>query len=163
MDKRDIELVRTLQNGEIFLKERPFHEAADLLGWSVDEVLERTRRLKEAGVIRKLSALLGQGRAGPSPSSLAVFDVGDYMAEETGSLLSSHPLVSHCYIRPRFEGFPFNVYATVHACSDEGLDMAVKELCALAAPYVCSALRTVRELKKSSPVYFPNPPERALP
>lgn len=163
MDKRDIELVRALQNGEIFLKERPFHEAASLLGWSVEEVLERTRRLKEAGFIRKFSAFLGQGSTQASPSSLAVFDVGDYMAEETGALLSSHPLVSHCYIRPRFEGFPFNVYATVHAGSDKGLDRAVNELCALAEPSSCSALRTVLELKKSSPVYFPKPPEKALP
>ena len=126
MDKMDIELVRTLQSGEIFLKERPFHEAARLLGWTVEEVLERTRRLKEAGVIRRISAFLGTGSAGTSPSS-------------------------------RFEGFPYNVYATVHASSDEGLEKAVNELRALAAPFSCRALRTLLELKKSSPVYYPKP------
>ena len=157
MDKMDIELVRTLQSGEIFLKERPFHEAARLLGWTVEEVLERTRRLKEAGVIRRISAFLGTGSAGTSPSSLAVFGVSDFMVEETGTLLSAHPLVSHCYVRPRFEGFPYNVYATVHASSDEGLEKAVNELRALAAPFSCRALRTLLELKKSSPVYYPKP------
>ncbi|MCC6502033.1 MAG: AsnC family transcriptional regulator [Deltaproteobacteria bacterium] len=154
MDKRDIELIRALQKGEIFLTERPFHEAARLLGWTVDEVLERTRRLKETGVIRRISALLAPGSAGSTRGTLAVFDVSDYRAEETGSLMSEHPRVTHCYIRQRFEGFPFNIYATVCAETDEGLARSVEELACVAAPSPYRALRTVLEFKRSSPVYY---------
>lgn len=159
MDRRDIELVRTLQDGELFLTERPFHEVARCLGWEVEEVLRRSRRLQEEGFIRKFCAFLAPAGsiAGSisTRSSLAVCDIADYKAEELGALISEHPMVSYCHIRPRFEGFPFNLYATVRSSTEDGLAQALREIQALAAPYSCRALRAVLELKRSAPVYFP--------
>jgi len=155
MDRRDIELVRVLQDGDIFLTERPFHEAALRLGWKVEEVLRRSRRLKEEGFIRRFCAFLAPAGSVSACSSLAVCDVADYRAEELGALIAEHPRVRYCHIRPRFEGFPFNVYATVRACTEDGLAVAFREIEALAAPYSCRALRAVLELKRSAPVYFP--------
>jgi DNA-binding Lrp family transcriptional regulator len=155
METKDIELVRVLQNGEIFLKERPFHEAAILLNCTVEEVLGRVRRLKETGVIRRFGARLSPMNTALPLDLMAVFNVDDFRAEEAGSLLSGHARVSHCYIRPRFEGFPFNIYATAHGSSPEDMARVVKELSGLAASSSYRALYSLREFKKSSPVYYP--------
>lgn len=154
MDKRDIELIRILQKEEIFLTERPFLEAARLLGWTLDEVLERTRTLKEAGVIRRFGAALTPRNAGFKSNSMIVWDVEDARAEEAGLLMSRHPRVSHCYIRPRFEGFPFNIYTMVHGNSPEDLARITEELARCAESSSYRALHSLREFKKSSPVYF---------
>jgi len=155
MDRRDIELVRTLQDGDLFLTERPFQETARRLGWEVEEVLRRSRRLMEEGFIRRFCAFLAP--AGPISicSSLAVCDVTDYKAEELAAIISEHPKVRYCHIRPRFEGFPFNVYATLRSSTEDGLALALREVEALAAPYSCRALRAVLDLKRGAPVYFP--------
>src|SRR5574337_29810 len=155
MDKRDIALIRVLQKEEIFITPSPFKRAAEMLGWGLEEVLERVKRLKEEGVIRRFGAALTPANAGFASNAMIVWDVEDEKAQDAGSAISSHPRVSHCYIRPRFEGFPYNVYSMVHASSPEDLGSIIDELSEASGARAFRALRTVRELKKSSPVYFP--------
>ena len=78
---------------------------------------------------------------------------------QAGSLLASNPHISHCYERPSFEGFPYNVYAMMHANSAELLDQiiadCVKALSALQQSSVeFVVLNSVRELKKTSFKFF---------
>ena len=78
---------------------------------------------------------------------------------QAGSLLASNPHISHCYERPSFDGFPYNVYAMMHANSAEQLDQfiadCVKALNALqSTPVEYVVLRSVRELKKTSFKFF---------
>ena len=78
---------------------------------------------------------------------------------QAGSLLASNPHISHCYERPSFEGFLYNVYAMMHANSAEQLDQIIadcvnslNELQSHPVDYV--VLRSVRELKKTSFKFF---------
>ena len=78
---------------------------------------------------------------------------------QAGSFLASNPHISHCYERPSFEGFPYNVYAMMHANSAEQLDQfiadCVKALNALqSSPIDYVVLRSVQELKKTSFKFF---------
>ena len=78
---------------------------------------------------------------------------------QAGSLLASNPHISHCYERPSFDGFPYNVYAMMHANSAEQLDQfiadCVNALNALqSSPVDYVVLRSVRELKKTSFKFF---------
>jgi len=161
MEPRDIELIRTLQREDIFLMPRPFEEAATILGWELEEVLGRAVALKEAGVIRRFGAALTPRNAGFKSNSMIVWQVDDCRAEEAGTRLSQHQRVSHCYIRPSFEGFPYNVYTMVHGNSPEDLKKIVADLSALAGTSSCRTLDSLKEYKKSSPVYFPKSLEPA--
>ena len=69
--------------------------------------------------------------------------------------MADHPNISHCYIRPSFEGFPYNVYTMVHGNSPEDLKKIVNELAEIAGTASCRTLDSLKEYKKSSPVYFP--------
>lgn len=161
MERAEIELIQVLQKEEIFLMARPFEEAANLLGWPVDEVLERTRALLSKGVIRRFGAALTPRNAGFKANSMIVWDVEDSRAEEVGKGFSSHQRVSHCYIRPRFEGFPYNVYTMVHGNSPEDLQRIILNLSEMAQSPPHRALHSIREFKKSSPVYYPGALEPA--
>lgn len=155
MEQTDIALIQVLQKEEIFLMPRPFEEAARLLGWTVEQVLERTRALVSSGVIRRFGAALTPRNAGFKANAMIVWDIEDSRAEETGKAFAEHQRVSHCYIRPRFEGFPFNVYTMVHGNSPEDLQRIILNLSGLAQAPPHRALHSLREFKKSSPVYYP--------
>ena len=78
---------------------------------------------------------------------------------QAGALLASNPHVSHCYERPTFENFPYNVYAMMHANSAEQLDQiiadCVRSLSELQSrPVEYAVLYSLRELKKTSFKFF---------
>ena len=81
------------------------------------------------------------------------------LISQAGALLASNPHVSHCYERPTFENFPYNVYAMMHANSAEQLDQiiadCVRSLSELQSrPVEYAVLYSLRELKKTSFKFF---------
>jgi len=157
MDKKDVDLIRVLQKEEIYLTADPFQKAAGLLGWAVDEVIERSRQLKDSGVIRRFGAALTPRNAGFKANAMVAWDCGA-RAVEAGSVMAGHPRVSHCYIRPRFEGFPYDVYTMIHASSTDDLQVIIAELSEAAEAPQYRVLTTLKELKKTSPIYFATAP-----
>ena len=74
-------------------------------------------------------------------------------------VLAKKHYISHCYERPTFEGFPYNLYAMMHANSADQLDQyiadCVKSLNKLqSTPVDYVVLSSVRELKKTSFEFF---------
>lgn len=155
MEPKDIELVRVLQREEIFLTLHPFQWAAELLGWDVGEVIERAEKLKEAGVIRRFGAALTPAKAGFSANAMVAWEVSKDHVDEVAEKMSTHPRISHCYIRPTFEGFPYNLYTMIHGHSPEDLGAIITELSRTSSAVSFRALHSLTEFKKSSPVYFP--------
>ena len=71
-----------------------------------------------------------------------------------GAILAQKPYISHCYERPSFEGFPYTLYAMMHAQSAEELDRNIKEAAELIGNPDYIVLHSVRELKKTSFRFF---------
>ena len=74
--------------------------------------------------------------------------------DPAGAILASKPYISHCYERPAFEGFPYTLYAMMHAQSTEELDRQIKEAAESIGNPDYVVLHSVRELKKSSFRFF---------
>ncbi|MBI5468780.1 MAG: Lrp/AsnC family transcriptional regulator [Deltaproteobacteria bacterium] len=155
MDARDRSLIRVLQKEEIFKTLSPFKKAAELLGWEVEEVLGRATALKDAGVIRRFGAALTPAKAGFTANAMVAWEVEKEREEEAADAMSAHPRVSHCYIRPAFEGFPYKLYTMIHGNSPDDLERIIDELSKVSRSTSFRALHSAREFKKSSPVYFP--------
>ena len=155
MDSRDKSLIRVLQNEEIFKSPSPFKKAAELLGWELEEVLARAAILRDAGVIRRFGAALTPAKAGFTSNAMVAWEVEPEREEEAADAMSVHPRVSHCYIRPAFEGFPYKLYTMIHGNSPEDLERIIGELSKVSRSSSFRALHSTREFKKSSPVYFP--------
>ncbi|MBO4830122.1 MAG: Lrp/AsnC family transcriptional regulator [Fibrobacter sp.] len=75
-------------------------------------------------------------------------------SESAGSLLAKKHYVSHCYERPSFENFPYNLYAMMHAQTPEELDGYIKESVALLDNPEYVVLHSLKELKKTSFRFF---------
>ena len=73
---------------------------------------------------------------------------------QAGSLLASNPHISHCYERPTFEGFSYNLYAMMHAPSAELLSRYIEDAARSIDNNNYVVLNSVRELKKTSFKFF---------
>ena len=70
------------------------------------------------------------------------------------SALAKKHYVSHCYERPSFENFSYNLYAMMHAQTPEELDGFIKESVALLDNPEYVVLHSLKELKKTSFRFF---------
>ena len=152
------------------------HSLTPFMNWGVscDELREDFASKR----MRRFGAILRHQEAGFAFNAMVCFRIDDNcerlvardsgsragMTSETlisqaGALLASNPHISHCYERPTFDNFPYNVYAMMHANSSEQLNQhiadCVRSLSELQASYVAYAvLNSVRELKKTSFKFF---------
>ena len=74
--------------------------------------------------------------------------------DPAGAILAQKPYISHCYNRPAFEGFPYTLYAMMHAQSAEELESYIKEAAESIGNPDYVVLHSVRELKKTSFRFF---------
>jgi siroheme decarboxylase len=97
LDKIDKELLNGIQ-WSFPLNERPFIEIARMHELSEQEVIRRIARLKDAGLIRQISAIFDTRRLGYK-SALIAFSVEADKLDEVASQINRHPGVSHNYER----------------------------------------------------------------
>ena len=103
-------------------------------------------------IMRRFGAVLRHQQAGYDANAMVCFSVKD--ADTAGKVLAENPHISHCYERAPFEGFPYNVYAMFHATCAEDLHAAVDGMVALLGNPDHAVLTSLKELKKTSFVYF---------
>ena len=99
--------------------------------------------------MRRFGAILRHQEAGFAYNAMVCFN-----AANGGDILAQKPYISHCYERPAFEGFPYTLYAMMHAQSTEELDRQIKEAAELIGYPDYVVLHSVRELKKTSFRFF---------
>lgn len=103
-------------------------------------------------IMRRFGAVLRHQQAGFDANAMVCLAVAD--TERAGALLAENPHVSHCYERSPFQGFPYNVYAMFHGQSEAELEQSIcSALSALNGPDH-AVLTSLKELKKTSFVYF---------
>jgi DNA-binding Lrp family transcriptional regulator len=113
MDPIDVHLLRELESG-LPLVPAPFEEIGKRLGLSGDEVMERIRRLKETGIIRKFRARIDQRKVGITANALVAWKPAGSGGNELGKLLAAFPSVTHCYERRPVPGQWEYTHYTVH-------------------------------------------------
>ena len=155
-DPFDRALVRWLQSDAV--GEHPFHDAACAIGLEIGDlavseaqVIDRVLDLKALGIVRRYGAFVQHRKLGYAYNGMTVWRVDEDAVSEAGRRFASLPYVSHCYSRKSTPEWPYNLYAMVHAKTQEELDAFVREMsasCGL-APRV---LLSTKEYKKSLPV-----------
>lgn len=133
---------------------RPYADLAARLGRDEDEVLEAVRRFQAEGLIRRLGATLWHQKSGFSANAMVVFKLPADRATAAGEKLAALPYVSHCYQRVTAPGWPYNLYAMIHAESRERLLAMTEEMAALVGAEQWRRLESLQELKKASRRYF---------
>ena len=103
-------------------------------------------------IMRRFGAVLRHQQAGFDANAMVCFSVKE--ADSAGKVLAENAHVSHCYERAPFEGFPYNVYAMFHATCAEELQAAIDGSVTLLGNPDHVVLTSLKELKKTSFVYF---------
>lgn len=130
-DETDLRIMRATRNG-LPVCARPYHRLADDLDLAVDEVMERFRRLEEAGVIRTIAALPSYFRLGLRANGISVWDVHNDRVDELGRRLGELECVTDCYRRPRrLPLWPYNLFVMVHGRTREEVMEGVARIAAL--------------------------------
>ncbi len=109
----NVRMVRCIQE-DLPLVEMPFARWADSLDLSESALLERIARWLNLGFIRRFAAVLNHRQVGFSANGMVVWACPESHVDEYGIILSSHAEVSHCYHRPAYPEWPFNLYAMIH-------------------------------------------------
>lgn len=146
-------IIRRIQSG-LPLAERPFEAAAGEIGINEGELLAQIAGWKDDGTIRRFGAIIKHGDAGYAANALGAWDVPEQYVEAFGRTASSHRSVSHCYLRPRFDSFPYNLYTMIHGRSREECEVIAGTISEQTGVTAFELLYTTKEYKKTSPVYF---------
>ena len=121
---KDKEFIRELQK-DLQVIDRPFQKSAEKLGISEEELFEKARYYEEIGVMRRFAAILRHRDAGFIANGMIVWKVPEDRITEVGEKLGAFPQVSHCYQRPSYPDWPYNVFSMIHCKStDEAHEVA---------------------------------------
>jgi len=148
MDEMDIELLKSAQDGIPVVSE-PFLKIAEELGISEGEVLGRLENLIKQGVIRRFGASIGHRSIGITANAMCTWNVPDERVEEVGAIMAGFPEVTHCYERPRFPGWKYNLFTMIHAYSRDECEKIAKEISNATGIRDYSILFSEREFKKT--------------
>ena len=146
-------LVRVLQDN-IPLSSRPFAEIGETVGMTESEVVDKIREWQEDGTIRRFGAMVRHQRLGYKANAMSAWNVPDERAEEVGQALAATEEVSHCYQRPRADGWKFNIFAMIHAGTEDECRRVAARLSQQVGVDDYDLLFSSREFKKVSMKYF---------
>lgn len=128
MDNTDKALIKLLGDGLPLVKE-PYTEIGTQLGIDEKEVMSRVQKLKDEGVIRRISAYISSEKLGIKENSMTVWNVPDDQLEEVGRKMAQFKEVTHCYQRPRVPGkWQYPLFCMLHQPTRKALEEVAKRI-----------------------------------
>lgn len=146
-------IVRELQ-GELPLVARPFKVIAERLGIEEEELIQKTKEMKEKGLIRRFGAAVRHRKIGFVANAMVVWIVPRERVEEVGKIMASFPEVTHCYERPTSDKWPYNLFTMIHGKSNQECEKIIEEIASKTQIQDYHILYSIKELKKTSMRYF---------
>ena len=156
----DIELSSDLK---LFIKEsqydlpivsEPFLELKKRLGISYKELFDRFKMLQQGGYMRRFAAILNHKRAGFNANAMVVWDVDEKEGEKIGQKAAEFRAVSHCYLRPKYPNWRYNLFTMVHAKTKDESKNIIEKMAKEIEHYSKRELYSTREFKKVRLRYF---------
>ena len=148
-----IEVIKALQK-DIDVTHEPFKNAIETLDLSYERFFELAHELKSSGVMRRYATILNQRKAGFGANAMSVWAVPEDKGEEIGKEMAEFSAVSHCYLRPSYPNWPYNLFAMVHAKTQEECDTLIEEMAQQSGLTEYGKLYSTVEFKKQRLVYF---------
>lgn len=149
----EVECVRLLQR-DLPLQPRPFDVLSRTSGIAADDLLAAARTLQKRGQIRRFSASINARKSGFAATTMGVWVVPDERCDEVGAKFALNKAVSHCYRRPVYSDWPYNVYTTVHARSVDECESIINDLAIDTGVEQKQALFPTREYRKARVQFF---------
>jgi len=146
-------VIRELQE-DLPIVPRPFTALADRIGLSEDELFAAMNSLVERGFMRRMAAILYHRRAGFRANGMGVWAVPEDDVVEIGEEMASFQNVSHCYRRPTYPDWPYNVFTMVHGQSTEQCEEILSAISRKTGVTEYISLYSTREYKKTRTKFY---------
>ncbi|MBN1975161.1 MAG: hypothetical protein JW787_16075 [Sedimentisphaerales bacterium] len=132
---------------EIEITEKPFSFLTiDKL--KTENVLEIIQQLVGKGVIRRIAAVIDYHQLGFKANVLFACEIPSERIVEAGGKLAELEIVSHCYERKTFDGWPYNLFAMLHSQSMDEIKRKMNKFIKKEKINSYQFLPTISELKK---------------
>ncbi|PRX29873.1 AsnC family transcriptional regulator [Orenia metallireducens] len=122
MDEIDQQLLTITQQG-IPLTSTPYHDLGQQIGIDGEEIIERLKKLKNNGYIRRIGGIFSSKRLGYI-STLVAMEVSEDRFYEVAKIINSYLGVTHNYRR----NHSYNLWFTLIAPSQQRLAVILKEI-----------------------------------
>ncbi len=153
---RDIAFVRVMQR-DLALVPEPFVAVAEELGMSFAEAADMHQRFLTTGRMRRFAAVLHHRKAGFGANAMGVWagPADDPEAlQRLGETMAGFRAVSHCYQRPSYADWPYNLFTMVHGKSEEECEQTLAAIAEATGIKDRHALYSTKEFKKVRVRYF---------
>ncbi|MEI6791918.1 MAG: Lrp/AsnC family transcriptional regulator [Actinomycetes bacterium] len=152
-DDFDRAVIRATQ-GNLPVVTEPWVGAAEELGISVDELLAHLEAMKERGLLRRVAGILYHRRAGFSANGMGVWKVPADKIDEIGPQMAAYRGISHCYERPTYADWPYQIFTMAHGRSKEECDAILDAIADEFPIEERATLYSSTEFKKIRLLYF---------
>lgn len=146
-------VIELLQQDIVFESE-PFAPMVQALGISYDDFFALAQELISSGVMRRFASILNHKKAGFNANAMVVWEIDETKAAQIGALAASFSAVSHCYLRPTYPNWKYNLFTMIHAQSADELQATINAMTSEIEHTSTMTLHSLQEFKKTRIVYF---------
>lgn len=143
----NIRIVKCIQE-DLPLTRKPFFTWAQSLNLKEEQLLRIVSDWINQGTIRRFAAVLNHRQVGFGFNGMVVWNCPEDRIDRFGGILAAHAEVSHCYYRPAYPEWPYNLYAMIHGRSAEDCEITARKLAAAIGLGNFRILFSTREFKK---------------
>ena len=151
--EEDKNFIRELQK-DMEIIDEPFVKAANNLGITENELFDKMKYYEDNGIMRRFAAILRHRKVGFTANGMIVWKVPEDRISEVGEKLGAFPQVSHCYERPTYPDWPYNVFSMIHCKTQDEAHEVAKTIQNQINVDDYSILFSSREFKKIRVEYF---------
>jgi DNA-binding Lrp family transcriptional regulator len=123
----EIAALRELQE-DISLEPAPYDSMAKRIGIDEAQLLEMAHAFIADGLARRFAAVMHHRQAGFVANAMSVWHVPAERIEEVGCEMAGFAAVSHCYQRPTYPDWPYNLFGMLHARTKEECEVAAEAI-----------------------------------
>ncbi len=150
---RDIEVIRVVQ-GDLPLEPNPFAARARALETTVEGLIGELRVLQQRGCLRRFAAIVHHRKAGFGANAMVVWNVPEDTILEIGRAMARYTAISHCYQRPTYQDWRYNLFTMIHARGKTKCEEFVAQLAERHGLGDYAVLYSTAEFKKVRLAYF---------
>jgi DNA-binding Lrp family transcriptional regulator len=138
------------------VESEPFVAVAGRLGVTVEELRRISDAMRAEGRLRRFVAVLRHREAGFGANGMGIWIArgGDAEIEAAGETMATFRAVTHCYRRPTYPDWPYNLFTMIHARSRGECESVVAAMARETGIAERAVLYSTHEYKKQRVEYF---------
>jgi len=151
----NVAFVREMQQ-DLALEPEPFVAIAGRLGITLPALQRTVAGMAAAGQLRRFSAVLRHREVGFSANGMGVWAVPGDNAEvlRVGEKMAAYRAVTHCYRRPTYPDWPYNIFTMIHGRTRAECEAVVAAIAHETGIADHGILYSTKEYKKTRVQYF---------